>query len=151
MPVRRELPARLSPPWTSTYDGDVPEGDSLKRVEMRLQPVLLGQELESVWFKRMKGYKPRAGQTITRVEAQGKNLLIEFDHKLVLRSHLGMYGSWKSFPGKTVDVDDVRYRPVNSAALTTSLGTAICAKASVMETFPVSRVNPQQLPDSGQI
>jgi len=134
-----DFPTGLSRAQVSTYDGHVAEGDSLKRAEIRLQPVLLGRKVESIWFKKIRGSKPRAGQTITRVEAQGKNLLIEFDGKLVLRTHLGMHGSWKSFPGKTIDVDDVRYRPGNSASLTTSSGTAICAKAQVIETFAASQ------------
>jgi endonuclease-8 len=77
----------------------VPEGDSIHHAAVRLRPVLLGGPLERVrtpsertaakrWDRRLKG------QTVERIEARGKNLLIFFAGDLALHSHLRMTGSW---------------------------------------------------------
>lgn len=77
----------------------MPEGDSIHHAAVRLRPVLLGGPLERVaspsertrdkrWDRRLKG------QTVERIEARGKNLLIFFVGDLVLHSHLRMTGSW---------------------------------------------------------
>ncbi len=77
------------------------EGDSLHRAAARLQP-LVGQRIE------VETPHPRAqalrlaerlqGRRLERVEAVGKNLLLEFDGGLVLRSHLRMSGRWQLRP-----------------------------------------------------
>ena len=41
------------------------------------------------------------GRRLERVSAHGKNLLLEFEGSLVLRSHLGMRGSWRVQPAST--------------------------------------------------
>jgi endonuclease-8 len=79
----------------------VPEGDSLHRAAARLQP-LVGQRVE------VETPHPRAqalqlagrldGLRLERVEAVGKNLLLEFEGGLVLRSHLRMSGRWQLRP-----------------------------------------------------
>jgi endonuclease-8 len=79
----------------------VPEGDSLHRAAARLQP-LVGQRVE------VETPHPRAqalrladrltGRRLERVEAVGKNLLLEFEGGLVLRSHLRMSGRWQLRP-----------------------------------------------------
>jgi endonuclease-8 len=79
----------------------VPEGDSLHRAAARLQP-LVGQRHE------VETPHPRArslqlagrldGKRLERVEAVGKNLLLEFEGGLVLRSHLRMSGRWQLRP-----------------------------------------------------
>jgi endonuclease-8 len=79
----------------------VPEGDSLHRAAAGLQP-LVGQRIE------VETPHPRAqalrlaerltGKRLERVEAVGKNLLLEFEGGLVLRSHLRMSGRWQLRP-----------------------------------------------------
>jgi len=79
----------------------VPEGDAIHRAARRLQP-LVGQEVE------VEAPHPRAaatgvaervdGRRLTSVEAVGKNLLLTFDGRLVLRSHLRMSGRWTVVP-----------------------------------------------------
>jgi endonuclease-8 len=79
----------------------VPEGDSLHRAAARLQP-LVGEQVE------VETPHPRAqalglagrltGRRLERVEALGKNLLLEFEGGLVLRSHLRMSGRWQLRP-----------------------------------------------------
>jgi len=79
----------------------MPEGDSLRRAERRLQ-VLVGQQVT------VETPHPRAaatqvaerldGRRLLEVEAVGKNLLLRFDGGLVLRSHLRMTGRWRVTP-----------------------------------------------------
>jgi endonuclease-8 len=79
----------------------MPEGDAVHRAARRLQP-LVGQEVE------VEAPHPRAaatgvagrlhGRKLTAVEAVGKNLLLTFDGRLVLRSHLRMSGRWTVVP-----------------------------------------------------
>src|SRR5947199_9160575 len=79
----------------------VPEGDSLHRAAARLQP-LVGQRVE------VETPHPRAqalrleerlnGRRLERVEAVGKNLLLEFEGGVVLRSHLRLSGRWQLRP-----------------------------------------------------
>jgi endonuclease-8 len=86
---------RLSRKWP------LPEGDALHRAARRLQ-VLVGEPLE------VQAAHPRAaalgvaeridGRTLVSVRAVGKNLLLEFDGGLVLRSHLRMSGRWSVVP-----------------------------------------------------
>ena len=80
----------------------MPEGDTLRRAAEVLTPVLEGQIVTDLWFKKLRGYRPRVGDTIHSVEAVGKYLLLEFDRKLVLHTHLGMTGSWRVAPLLTV-------------------------------------------------
>ena len=68
----------------------MPEGDTLRRAAEVLTPVLEGQVVTDLWFQKLRGYRPRVGDTIHSVEAVGKYLLIEFDRKLVLHTHLGV-------------------------------------------------------------
>jgi endonuclease-8 len=82
----------------------VPEGDSLHRAALRLQP-LVGQRLE------VESPNPRAqatgvavrvdGRVLESVEAVGKNLLLRFEGGLVVRSHLRMTGRWRVEPRGT--------------------------------------------------
>jgi endonuclease VIII len=76
----------------------MPEGDSLHRAARRLQ-VLVGQRVEVETphpRAAVKGLAERLdGRALERVEAVGKNLLLEFEGGLVLRSHLRMNGRWR--------------------------------------------------------
>jgi endonuclease VIII len=76
----------------------MPEGDSLHRVAMRLQ-VLVGErvEAESPNPRGLATGVARAvdGRVLERVEAVGKNVLLHFDGRVVVRSHLRMNGRWR--------------------------------------------------------
>mgnify|MGYP000467878785 CR=1 FL=1 len=74
----------------------MPEGDTLRRAAEVLTPVLECQVVTDLWFRKLRGYRPRVGDTIHSVEAVCKYLLIEFDRKLVLHTHLGMSRSWRT-------------------------------------------------------
>ena len=76
----------------------MPEGDSLHRVAGRLQ-VLVGErvEAESPNPRGLATGVARAvdGRVLERVEAVGKNVLLHFDGRIVVRSHLRMNGRWR--------------------------------------------------------
>jgi endonuclease-8 len=79
----------------------MPEGDSLHRAAAQLQ-VLVGARLEA------ESPHPRGaatgvaaaldGRVLECVEAVGKNLLLQFERGVVLRSHLRMGGRWRVVP-----------------------------------------------------
>jgi endonuclease VIII len=79
----------------------VPEGDSLRRAAVRLQP-LVGQRVEVETPHPRAAVKRIAerldGRRLESVEAVGKNLLLRFEGGLVLRSHLRMTGRWRLEP-----------------------------------------------------
>lgn len=72
----------------------MPEGDTIHRTANRLRPALLNQEVIRFEAHRLVGDRPRVGDVIEAVEAQGKNLLIRFPRHLVLHTHMKMTGSW---------------------------------------------------------
>jgi len=77
---------------------DVPEGDSIRRAARQLQP-LVGERVE------VETPHPRAaalnlgarltGRRLESVDAIGKNLLLHFEGRVTLRSHLRMKGRWR--------------------------------------------------------
>ena len=79
----------------------MPEGDALHRAAQRLR-VLEGEVVT------VETPHPRAavlqlverldGRRLERVRAVGKNLLLDFEGGLVLRSHLRMHGRWRVQP-----------------------------------------------------
>jgi endonuclease-8 len=77
----------------------MPEGDTVHRAADRLR-VLVGQRLsvEAVHPRaRATGVAERLdGLRLDDVEARGKNLVLRFEGGRVLRSHLGMSGSWRT-------------------------------------------------------
>jgi endonuclease-8 len=73
----------------------MPEGDTLHKIADFLAPRLEGCRLEEV---ALQGRKSRlSGEVVRSIEAMGKHLLIEMDNGIVLRSHLGMHGSWHRY------------------------------------------------------
>lgn len=93
--------------------------------------MLDGQIVTEIWFRKLRGHRPRRGQRIERVNAVGKHLLIEFDRKLTLRTHLGMSGSWR------VDGPDIAppQNPRLRVLIRTDIGTALCFAAPTIDTF----------------
>ena len=77
----------------------MPEGDTLYRIANRLRPILAGKTILSAAANpprtgAMIDADSRIGRRVELVEATGKHLLVTFDDKQVLHSHLGMTGSW---------------------------------------------------------
>lgn len=107
----------------------MPEGDTLRRAEALLSPVLDGLTLTSAWFRKLRGHRPRPGQRIESVNAVGKHLLINFDRRLTLRTHLGMSGSWRTNAPGTPPPASSRLRIV----LETAAGSALCFAAPTID------------------
>jgi endonuclease-8 len=72
----------------------MPEGDSLRRLATRLQP-LVGQTLERVTTQGLG--RDLAGCTVTSVDAHGKHLMIDLDDGTQIRTHLGMNGRVRDY------------------------------------------------------
>jgi endonuclease-8 len=90
----------------------MPEGDSIHRVARILRPGLLGQALVEARLRDRGPLTALAGREVTEVSALGKHLLIHVDSGWVIRSHLGMRGSWHSYAP-----DEPWQRPDRAAAL----------------------------------
>jgi endonuclease-8 len=73
----------------------MPEGDTVHKLAAYLREHLVGRTLldASAGGQRLA----LTGQAFTAANAQGKHLLLRFDGGAVLRTHLGMYGSWHRF------------------------------------------------------
>ncbi len=132
----------------------MPEGDTLRRTADGLRPWLVGRPVTAA-VARAPG--PRAdllvGSTVTSVEAVGKNLLIDFDNGLELRTHLRLHGSWHRYrPGERWQ------RPPSRARLVLEVpdAVAVCFDAPTIELYEkraaglhptLSRLGPDLLGD----
>lgn len=72
----------------------MPEGDTVHKIANFLAPRLEGRVVVEVRMADAEGARACSGRRVTFVQARGKHLYIGFDGEEVLRSHLGMYGSW---------------------------------------------------------
>jgi endonuclease-8 len=71
----------------------VPEGDSLHRLAAQLGPLLIGKAPHAFELVQKSGdTSALIGQTVTGVEARGKNLLVHFERGVSLHVHLKMWG-----------------------------------------------------------
>ncbi len=74
----------------------MPEGDTIHKLAIYLRPRLQGRWVEA-GVARVPEARPLAGLRIRSVRALGKHLLIGFEDGALLRSHLGMWGSWHRY------------------------------------------------------
>jgi endonuclease-8 len=77
----------------------VAEGDTILRAARRIEAALGGQRLAVAAPNprgRAAGVERLDGETLERVDAHGKHLLLRFG-ELTLHSHLGMSGSWHTY------------------------------------------------------
>jgi endonuclease-8 len=83
----------------------MPEGDTIFRTARTLQHAL-GDKTITGFRAQTNSIPPGAesrlvGQTITSVEAQGKNVLMHFSNGFTLHTHMRMQGSWHLYrPGE---------------------------------------------------
>src|SRR5689334_9793949 len=75
----------------------MPEGDSIHKLAARVEPLLVGRTLLRVTTQGLER-TALAGRTVTAVRSVGKHLLITTDDGTELRTHLGMYGTWRRYP-----------------------------------------------------
>lgn len=74
----------------------MPEGDTVHKLARYLAQRLCGQTLTDTHLRDHPGYA-LAGRRVMAVRAHGKHLFIELDDGRILRSHLGMTGSWHHY------------------------------------------------------
>ncbi|MCU0836200.1 MAG: Fpg/Nei family DNA glycosylase [Chromatiaceae bacterium] len=78
----------------------MPEGDTVHKLAIALAAELTGARVRVLRLRRLDG-RHLEGCRVLRVWSKGKHLYIELDRALVLRTHLGMYGSWHRYaPGE---------------------------------------------------
>jgi endonuclease-8 len=109
----------------------MPEGDTLFRAAAVLDKALSGKAVTG-WRSPLPGFVEAKleGRQITRVEAQGKNLLIHFDDGRAIRTHLRMTGSWHLYRA-----GERWQRPERQAGVVLEAGelVAVCFNAPVVE------------------
>jgi endonuclease-8 len=79
----------------------VAEGDSILRIARRMDAALTGGpvSVRTPGRRRPDGLASSAidGLVLERVESRGKHLLLHFEDRLVLHSHMGMRGTWQFY------------------------------------------------------
>jgi endonuclease-8 len=75
----------------------MPEGDTIHKLANYLAPRLEARVVRRARMPDPAGARLCAGQRVRHVFARGKHLFIEFDNDWLLRSHLGMHGSWHRY------------------------------------------------------
>jgi endonuclease VIII len=110
----------------------MPEGDTVARTAAVLRRWLAGGSVRSArasagpLLRHPPDLSPLAGMHVSAVEARGKQLLMTFEngrHRLTLRSHLGMTGSWHRYrPGERWRLSASRA----SLVLATDSAVAVC-------------------------
>ncbi|MGI8983264.1 MAG: Fpg/Nei family DNA glycosylase [Acidimicrobiales bacterium] len=103
-----------------------PEGDVLFRSAAILHRWLVGREVTDATGVAL----PIVGETVERVVANGKHLLIRFASGHVLHTHLRMTGSWHVY-----SAGERWQRPASQARVSLTCGThvAVCFNAPVVE------------------
>jgi len=75
----------------------MPEGDTVHQVAEYLRQRLIGVPIDAANVPSLPGLDLE-GRRITQVATHGKHLFFVFEEGGVLRSHLGMHGSWHRYP-----------------------------------------------------
>ncbi|MDJ0928481.1 MAG: DNA-formamidopyrimidine glycosylase family protein [Gammaproteobacteria bacterium] len=75
----------------------MPEGDTIHKLAGYLGPRLEQRTVDRLRVADPTAVRRCTGRRVRSVFAHGKHLFIEFDNELMLRSHLGMYGSWHRY------------------------------------------------------
>lgn len=107
----------------------MPEGDTVHKIARYLRPRLLGARVAEVRVG-FRDTQMLAGHRIAGVQAHGKHLLLEFEHDWVLRSHLGLHGTWHRY------AHEERWKKPErqaSIVLTTDEEVLVCFNAKEVE------------------
>ena len=83
----------------------MPEGHSVHRITRQFALHFVGKTIaaSSPQGRFAGGAAEIDGMTMTDAKAVGKQMFLEFDHRLWLRVHLGMYGAWDFAGNITAD------------------------------------------------
>ncbi|MEM7310076.1 MAG: DNA-formamidopyrimidine glycosylase family protein [Planctomycetota bacterium] len=97
----------------------MPEGDTIHKIANAIAPLLEGRRLERFELGADRTLD-LAGRRVDRVEARGKHLLVTVEGDLILRTHLGMNGSWHRYA-----VREPWKRPARQASLVLGTGADV--------------------------
>ena len=132
----------------------MPEGDTIHRAASRLAGALVGHELRSFYAPTLTGPAPRAGETVTGVEAVGKHLLIRFSGGLTLETHMRMTGTW-SLREPTTTAAARRAGPGTRVVIETDAAVAVCRNAPIVRTWrrpdPIVHLGPDLCRDDADL
>jgi endonuclease-8 len=106
----------------------MPEGDTIFKAARALARVLTGEHVLA--FHAVAAELSRrelVGSQVSQVQPLGKHLLIHFDARLVLWTHLGMHGAWRIF---TRGEAWPRSSPHAACTIETALYEAVCFRPS---------------------
>lgn len=74
----------------------MPEGDTVRKLATRLQPLIAGKVLVRFAFAGRRTTPLPRQPVVTSVDTLGKHLLIGLDARLLLRVHLGLHGGLRT-------------------------------------------------------
>jgi len=102
----------------------VPEGDTVWRAARQLDAALAGRPLVAADLRVPRhATADLVGRTVVATASRGKHLLTRLDGGLTLHSHLGMEGSWRTYPaGRRWPGPAWQIRAVLQTAETTAVG-----------------------------
>ncbi len=119
----------------------MPEGDTIHKIAAAMRARLTGATIRRVRLRHQE-----AGSLVNRriedVYAHGKHLFIELQGGLLLRSHLGMYGSWHRYRP-----DGAWRKPKRQAALVlwTDRDVFVCFNALEVECLRATGIRSHNL------
>lgn len=109
----------------------MPEGDTLFRTASVLRRALLDEPIAAAQARPGGVQLERVvGSRVDAVRSLGKHLLIGFDVRLTLHTHLGMHGSWHRYG---IDERWRRRRDAAVVVLSTPRIVAVCFDAPLVE------------------
>lgn len=119
----------------------MPEGDTVHKLADYLGPELAGRAIVT-GVARTERAVDLAGSRIVKVFARGKHLFIEINDNRLLRSHLGMWGSWHGYaPGESWQ----KPRAQASIVLDTGERVFVCFNARQVEILRCNAVRQRRL------
>ncbi len=108
----------------------MPEGDTIWKTASTLDRALAGRTVVAFEAAVPLRRRPAVGASIVAVHARGKHLLVEFDDRTMLHTHMRMHGSWHVYrPGERWQ----RPRSSMRVRIETDDTEAVCFSAPVVE------------------
>jgi endonuclease-8 len=119
----------------------VPEGDTVHTAAAYLRKRLAGTTAQGGRVRHRPDIR-LAGRRIDDVVARGKHLFVKFDDGTVLRSHLGMFGSWHRYRA-----GETWRRPARQAVIRIETGgeVYVCFNAKEVELLRAGGVSERRL------
>ncbi len=118
----------------------MPEGDTIYRAAAKVRAAIGGQQVMDLWgsARELRRFAARLrGTTVSEVASRGKHHLVTFDGRFVLRTHMGMTGSWRVFaPGERWNKSRGKARVV----IETADAVAVCFSAPDIQVGTTAQV-----------